>query len=67
MEDNVFVVVDWPEAKILFEQTDFYKNSGMVNTLSLQREFGFNSYFVRKSWLDKINKETNVNNIKYGT
>lgn len=50
MNDELFILVPWTEAQELMKQPDFTENSYP----RIWDDFDFRSYFVRKSWYDRI-------------
>lgn len=52
--NDIFIVVPWPEVQELMEYEDFDKNTHLINDLALYNEYGDSAYFVRKSWIDNI-------------
>ena len=57
MNDDIFVVIGWPDCQEYMEKSGWNENSALVNTDSLYEEYGDSAYFVRKSWLDDIKKK----------
>lgn len=53
-DDLTFVVIQWPDVQELLEEEGFCENTSLVNDEVLLEEFGFGSYFVRKSWLKPL-------------
>jgi len=60
MNDNKFIIVQWPEVQDLIEKSGFNKNSILVNNEPLHTEYGDAAYLVRETWLKKVNKEATV-------
>lgn len=54
--DDLFEVIRWPEVQDLMEEPGFRENSSLVSDDPLYSEYGDQSYFVRKSWLESLGK-----------
>lgn len=52
--DDLFEVIRWPEVQDLMEEPGFSENSSLVSDDPLYTEYGDQSYFVRKSWLESL-------------
>ncbi len=57
MENNEFVVIKWPDVKVLFQWSDFNKNAIQVDNIDLVLEYGNSSYLVRKTWLNEVSPD----------
>lgn len=57
---KLFVVVKWPEVKSLLNCQDFESNALPINDDNLCDEFGSSAYLVRKSWLEDVFKNNDV-------
>jgi len=56
---DIFVIIKWPDVKALFEESGFYANAELINSVVLQKEYGSSAYLVRTSWLNKIKSNQN--------
>lgn len=59
-EEDVFVVICWPDIQELMDMEGFEENSILINDGSLYEKYGDSAYLVNLDWLSKtqiINNE----------
>lgn len=54
MDNNLYVVVQWPKCQELMGIEGWLENSYLINDSKGISQFGSSAYFVKKSWLDNI-------------
>ncbi len=58
--NDIFTVILWPEIQDLMDMNGFDENSCLINDDPLLSEYGSSAYFVRTSWLEQIDLQTNI-------
>ena len=54
VDEDDFVIIQWPEVQELMTKEGFYLNASLVNDAWLLEKYGSSAYFVNKQWLNKI-------------
>jgi hypothetical protein len=54
MDNNLFIVIPWPDIQVYMDFKGFRSNSILINDGPLYDEYGDSTYLVRKSWIDRI-------------
>ncbi len=54
MDNDLFVVVTWPDIQIYMDFKEFRDNSILINDGALYDEYGDSAYLVRQSWIDRV-------------
>ena len=54
VDEDDFVVVQWPEVQELMVKEDFYNNASLAVSAWAMEEYGSSAYFVNKQWLSKV-------------
>ena len=54
VDEDDFVIIQWPEVQELMVKEDFYLNASLANDTWSQEKYGSSAYFVNKQWLSKV-------------
>ena len=56
---ETFVIITWPEIQDYMDKPGFKENSCLINEEPFFSEYGSSAYFVRESWVEEADKQTN--------
>ena len=54
VDEDDFVVIQWPEIQDLMDKEGFDTNASLANDEWCLEEYGSSAYFVNKQWLSKV-------------
>jgi hypothetical protein len=54
VDEDDFVVIQWPEVQELMTKEGFDTNASLANDEWCLEEYGSSAYFVNKQWLSKV-------------
>ena len=54
VDEDDFVVIQWPEVQDLMPKKDFDRNTSLANEGWALEKYGSSAYFVNKQWLSKV-------------
>ena len=54
VDEDDFVVIQWPEVQELMTKEDFFLNASLANDAWALEKYGSSAYFVNKQWLSKV-------------
>ena len=54
VDEDDFVVIQWPEVQELMTKEGFDTNASLANDEWCLEEYGSSAYFVNKQWLNKV-------------
>ena len=54
VDEDDFVVIQWPEIQDLMDKEGFDTNASLANDEWCLKEYGSSAYFVNKQWLSKV-------------
>ena len=54
VDEDDFVVIQWPEVQELMTKEGFYLNASLANDEWSLEKYGSSAYFVNKKWLSKV-------------
>lgn len=54
VDEDDFVVIQWPEVQELMTKEDFHLNASLANDEWSLEKYGSSAYFVNKQWLSKV-------------
>lgn len=57
MENDFYVVVQWPEIQFYMELEGFRENAYLINCEQGLTDFGASAYFISYDWLKTITHE----------
>ena len=54
VDEDDFVIIQWPEVQELMVKEDFYNNASLAVSAWTMEKYGSSAYFVNKQWLSKV-------------
>ena len=54
VDEDDFVVIQWPEVQELMPKEGFDRNTSLANEGWALEKYGSSAYFVNKQWLSKV-------------
>jgi hypothetical protein len=54
VDEDDFVIIQWPEIQDLMDKEGFDTNASLTNDEWCLEKYGSSAYFVNKQWLNKI-------------
>jgi hypothetical protein len=54
VDEDDFVIIQWPEIQDLMDKEGFDTNASLANDEWCLEEYGSSAYFVNKQWLSKV-------------
>ena len=54
VDEDDFVIIQWPEIQDLMDKEGFSTNASLANDEWCLEEYGSSAYFVNKQWLSKV-------------
>lgn len=54
VDEDDFIIVQWPEVQELMDKEGFNTNACLANDEWAQDKYGSSAYFVNKAWLNSI-------------
>jgi hypothetical protein len=54
VDEDDFVIIQWPEIQDLMDKEGFDTNASLANDEWCLKKYGSSAYFVNKQWLSKV-------------
>jgi hypothetical protein len=54
VDEDDFVIIQWPEVQDLMDKEGFNTNASLANDEWCLEKYGSSAYFVNKQWLSKV-------------